>query len=110
MAQDHRFKSEWPSEALSARLDRIRVDLAGFAKPSRNGRYLRTPAVPGGGFERPNIAVGPDPNALIRIRGRPAAHAEALAPTTRWCVCPHLHYQSLLRPRTPRLDGHDDES
>ena len=30
-------------------------------------QYLRTPAVPGGGFERPNplIAGGPNPNAVI---------------------------------------------
>jgi hypothetical protein len=56
-----------------------------LALPSANGCYLRTPAVPGGGFERPNpfIAVDPDPNALIRIRDRPAAHAEALAPWAR---------------------------
>ena len=40
MAQGHRFKSEWP-RLCRARLDRIRVDLAGFAEPSRNGRYLR---------------------------------------------------------------------
>ena len=62
-----------------------------------NAPYLRTPAVPGGGFERPNplIAGGPDPNAVIRIRDRLAAHAEALAPTTRWCVCPHLHHHAL---------------
>jgi hypothetical protein len=53
-------------------------------------QYLRTPAVPGGGFERPNplIAGGPDPNALIQIRDRLAAHLEALAPTARWCICP----------------------
>ena len=29
---------------------------------------------------------------------------------TRWCVCPHLHYQRFLRQRTPRLDGHGVES
>jgi hypothetical protein len=31
-------------------------------------------------------------------------------PTTRWCVCLHLHYQRFLRQRTPRLDGHGVES
>ena len=42
--------------------------------------------------------------------GRLVIHAEALAYRTRWCVCPHLHYQGFLRPRTPRLDGHGVES
>ena len=69
-----------------------------------NDRSVRTPAVPGGGFERPNplIAGGPDLNALIRIRDRLAAHAGALAPTARWCVCPHLHQRRSFAPRSLR--------
>jgi hypothetical protein len=34
----------------------------------------------------PPIAVGPASNTLIQTQDRLAAHAEALAPTTRWCV------------------------
>src|SRR4029077_12455507 len=65
---------------------------------SENRLYLRIPAVPGSGFERPNplIAGGPDPNAVIRIRDRLAAHAEALAPRARWCVCPNLHHHDVF--------------
>ena len=50
-----------------------------------NDPYLRTPAVPGSVFERPNplIAGGPDPNALIQIRDRLAAHGRLWSPGTR---------------------------
>src|ERR1700722_2544381 len=58
-------------------------------------QYLPPPAVPGGGFERPNplIAGGPDPTALIQIRDRLAAQVEAPAPSASESGCPHLHYQ-----------------
>src|SRR3984957_872219 len=73
-----------------------------LATSSGNGRYLRTPAVPGGGFERPNplIAGGPDPNAVIRIRDRLAAHLERLAYRARWCISPNLHHWRVFAPQT----------
>ena len=43
MAQGHRFKSEWPSEALSGARRPHSGRFGRFAKPSRNGRYLRIP-------------------------------------------------------------------
>ena len=35
----------------------------------------------------------PELEYLISNSGRLAAHADAPAPTARWCVCPNLHYQ-----------------
>jgi hypothetical protein len=52
--------------------------------------------------QNPLIAGGPDLSALIRIRDRLAAHAGALAPTARWCVCPHLHQRRSFAPRSLR--------
>ena len=48
---------------------------------------LRIPAVQRRVFERQ-----PDPNVLIRIRDRLAAHADAPVLATRWCVCGNVHY------------------
>ncbi len=45
MAQGHRFKSEWPSEGLSGAPRPHSGRFGRFAKPSRNGRSLRTAAV-----------------------------------------------------------------
>ena len=45
------------------------------------------------------IAVGPNSNVLIQIRDRLAAHAEALASRTHWCVCASPHYSSCDRAR-----------
>ncbi len=59
------------------------VNWTPFATPSRNDRYLRTPAVHHSVIRTAKLrptAVGPDPNALIRIRDRYAANGEALAP------------------------------
>jgi len=41
MAQGHRFKSGWPSEALSGAPRPHWGRFGRFAKPSRNARYLR---------------------------------------------------------------------
>ena len=80
-------------ERLGAKFGRRRAQCRRQAStPGRASRldptreqYLRTPAVQGSGFERPNplIAGGPDPNAVIRIRDRLAAHADAPAPEAR---------------------------
>src|ERR1700731_2614319 len=53
--------------------------MTAFVRSGRPGWRLRT--------ANPLIAGGPDPNAVIQIRDRLAAHAEGPAPTTRWCVC-----------------------
>jgi hypothetical protein len=58
--------------------------MTAFVRSGRPGWRLRT--------ANPLIAGGPDPNAVIQIRDRLAAHAEGPAPTTRWCVCLNLHY------------------
>jgi hypothetical protein len=50
----------------------------------------------------PSHHGGPNPDALIRIRDRLAARAEALEPTARWCVCPHLHHPGDDSPRSLR--------
>src|SRR5580700_10617408 len=61
--------------------------MTAFVRSGRPGWRLRT--------ANPLIAGGPDPNAVIQIRDRLAAHAEGPAPTTRWCVCLNLHHQRL---------------
>jgi len=65
--------------------------MTAFVRSGRPGWRLRT--------ANPLIAGGPDPNAVIQIRDRLAAHAEGPAPTTRWCVCLNLHH----RPRSATL-------
>jgi hypothetical protein len=40
----------------------------------------------------------PRPECADSNSGPPAARAEALAPTTCWCVCRHLHYQRMFTP------------
>jgi len=81
-----------PSRLILSIQDSYQTSL--FALPWLNDRCLRTPAVPGGGFERPNVLIagGPDPNALIQVRDRLAAHLERLAYRARWCVCRNLHH------------------
>jgi hypothetical protein len=73
------------------------LHLRPLAPSSRQSDAFR----PSRGFERPNplIAGGPDPNAVIRIRDRLAAHLERLAYWARWCVCPNLHHRSVFLAR-----------
>jgi hypothetical protein len=41
---------------------------------------------------------GPELEYLIQTRDRLAAHADAPAPTTRWCVCDNLHHHDVFAP------------
>ena len=41
----------------------------------------------------------PELEYLIQSRDRLAAHADAPAPTTRWCVCDNLHHHDVLAPQ-----------
>lgn len=40
----------------------------------------------------------PELEYLIQTRDRLAAHADAPAPTTRWCVCDNLHHHDVFAP------------
>ena len=66
---------------------------AGLRIPAVHYSVVRT-------AEIPFTAVGPDPNALIQIRDRLAARAEALARPgrVRWCVGRNVH----RKPSPPR--------